>query len=33
VLEPLAAERDHLLRCHNPVVPVDVGLSLSKVPS
>jgi peptide/nickel transport system ATP-binding protein len=33
VLEPLAAERDHLLRCHNPVVPVDVGLSLSKAPS
>jgi len=33
VLEPLPAERDHLLRCHNPVVPVDVGLSLSKVPS
>ena len=26
VLEPLATQRDHLLRCHNPVVPVAAGL-------
>jgi len=27
VLEPLASQRDHLLRCHNPVVPAAAGLA------
>jgi peptide/nickel transport system ATP-binding protein len=26
LLEPLASERDHLLRCHNPVVPVAASV-------
>jgi peptide/nickel transport system ATP-binding protein len=30
VLLPLATQRDHLLRCHNPVVPVAAGLTLGK---
>ena len=41
VLRPLAEQRDHLLRCHNPVVPASVGnsaagsspFSLQKEPS
>ena len=35
VLVTIAERRDHLLRCHNPVVPVTVGepFSLSKEPS
>jgi peptide/nickel transport system ATP-binding protein len=37
VLVPLAERRDHLLRCHNPVVPASVGdgsqFSLQKEPS
>jgi peptide/nickel transport system ATP-binding protein len=33
VLGPLASERDHLLRCHNPVVPAAAGLALGTATS
>jgi peptide/nickel transport system ATP-binding protein len=33
VLEPLVSERDHLLRCHNPVVPATAGLALGEATS
>ena len=31
VLVPLAEQRDHLLRCHNPVVPVAAGTAAGSV--